>query len=54
MYSTFGSFPVTDIDAANDPSMEKTTVSVLGGTTARYMWSIVWSPRTSMRTGYTP
>ena len=30
-------FPVNDIDPANDPSIEKTTVSVCGVTQHRFM-----------------
>lgn len=32
---TFGSLPVTDILAVNDPSILNTTHSVFGGTTAK-------------------
>ena len=38
MLHTFGSLPVTDTEAAKDPSIENTTVSVLGGTTAKVIW----------------
>ena len=41
---TFGSFPVTETDAVNDPSMLNTTHSVFGGTTDKYIEQLVWSP----------
>ncbi len=36
--------PVTDTEAVKLPSMEKTTASVLGGTTTRWRSRTVWSP----------
>jgi len=41
---TFGSFPLTDLLAAKEPSMLKTTHSVLGGITAIKKSTDVWSP----------
>lgn len=41
---TFGSRPVTDMLAVNEPSMLKTTASVFGGMTAKKKCTLVWSP----------
>ena len=35
---------MTETEAVKLPSMEKTTASVLGGTTTRWRSSTVWSP----------
>lgn len=41
---TFGSRPVTETLAENEPSMLNTTVSVWGGTIANRKSTLVWSP----------
>ena len=51
MPQPFGSLPVTETDAAKEPSIENTTVSVLGGTHAKVICRQEWSPRTTIRTG---
>lgn len=43
---TFGSFPLTDILAVNEPSILNTTHSVFGGITAKKKSTDVWSPLT--------
>lgn len=41
---TFGSLPLTDMLAVNEPSILNTTHSVLGGITAKKKSTDVWSP----------